>query len=329
MNKDIIKEYGNVLHDPASITERPLQTLSVGPKLDIALGGGVPEGSLFIMTGPEKVGKTVTALTFCANAQKHYERQVYYANIEGRLKKRDLQGITDLSLEPEKMQIIGSTEGNILSAEKYLSIIDNIVHTQPGSLAIVDSFSALSSESELTGNLADVQVMSVQKVLAKFCRRISNVLPINRVTVVGITHLMANVNRFGRGKTNVEKSGSALKYQVDVKLHASHSTPLMQGDTQIGQTIHWQIVTSAIGPPGQKVESHIRYGKGIWKEMELADLMIDFGLISKAGAWLKLPNGEKIQGKVNLAKYLEQHPEEYQVFLNEVMSMVGIESNEE
>ena len=329
MNKDIIKEYGNVLHDPASITERPLQTLSVGPKLDIALGGGVPEGSLFIMTGPEKVGKTVTALTFCANAQKHYERHAYYANIEGRLKKRDLQGITDLSLEPEKMQIIGSTEGNILSAEKYLSIIDNIVHTQPGSLAIVDSFSALSSESELTGNLADVQVMSVQKVLAKFCRRISNVLPINRVTVVGITHLMANVNRFGRGKTKVEKSGSALKYQVDVKLHASHSTPLMQGDTQIGQTIHWQIVTSAIGPPGQKVESHIRYGKGIWKEMELADLMIDFGLISKAGAWLKLPNGEKIQGKVNLAKYLEQHPEEYQVFLNEVMSMVGIESNEE
>ena len=325
MSKDIIKEYGNVLHDPASITERPLEVLSVGPKLDIALGGGVPEGSLFIMTGPEKVGKTVTALTFCANAQKHYERKVYYANIEGRLKKRDLQGITDLSLDAEKMQIIGSTEGNILSAEKYLSIIDNIVHTQPGSLAIVDSFSALSSESELTGDLSDMQVMSVQKVLAKFCRRISNVLPINRVTVVGITHLMANLQRFGRGKTKVEKSGSALKYQVDVKLHTSHSTALMQGDTQIGQTVHWQITTSAIGPPGQKVESHIRYGKGIWKEMEMADLMIDFGLISKAGAWLKLPNGEKIQGKVNLAKYLEENPEEYNNFRKEVFEMVGID----
>ncbi len=110
MNKDIIKEYGNVLHDPASITERPLEVLSVGPKLDIALGGGVPEGSLFIMTGPEKVGKTVTALTFCANAQKHYERKIYYANIEGQLKKRDLEGLTDLTLEAEKMQIIGSTE---------------------------------------------------------------------------------------------------------------------------------------------------------------------------------------------------------------------------
>jgi len=324
MNKDIIKEYGDVLHDASSITEKPLEVISVGPKLDMALGGGVPEGSLFIMTGPEKVGKTVTALSFCANAQKHYEREVYYANIEGRLKKRDLQGITDLSLDPELMQIIGSTEGNILSAEKYLSIVDNIVHTKPGAVTVVDSFSALSSESELTGNLEDVQVMSVQKILAKFCRRISNVLPINRVTVVGITHLMANVQRFGRGKTKIEKSGSALKYQVDVKLHATHSVPLMQGDTQIGQTIHWQIVTSAIGPPGQKVESHIRYGKGIWKEMEIADLLIDFGLITKAGAWLKLPNGEKIQGKVKLAQYLEENPDQYETFRSEVFSMVGL-----
>ena len=240
------------------------------------------------------------------------------------MKKRDLQGITDLSLDPELMQIIGSTEGNILSAEKYLSIVDNIVHTKPGAVTVVDSFSALSSESELTGNLEDVQVMSVQKILAKFCRRISNVLPINRVTVVGITHLMANVQRFGRGKTKIEKSGSALKYQVDVKLHATHSVPLMQGDTQIGQTIHWQIVTSAIGPPGQKVESHIRYGKGIWKEMEIADLLIDFGLITKAGAWLKLPNGEKIQGKVKLAQYLEENPDQYETFRNEVFSMVGL-----
>ena len=43
----------------------------------------------------------------------------------------------------------------------------------------------------------------------------------------------------------------------------------MQGDTQIGQTVHWQVVTSAIGPPGQIVTSHIKYGRGIWKEMEL------------------------------------------------------------
>ena len=322
--KDIVKEYGDVVHDPASIIDQELRTISVSPKLDIALGGGVPEGSLFIMTGPEKIGKTVTALAFCANAQRD-KRAVYYGNIEGRLRKRDLEGIEGLNMDTDLLKIIGSTQGNILSAEKYLSIFDQLIHTEPDSVCVIDSFSALASEAELTGDLSDTQVMSVQKVLAKFCRRISNVLPINKVTVVGITHLMANINKFGRGKTKVEKSGTALKYQVDVKLHATHTTPIMQGDTQIGQSVHWQVITSAIGAPGQKVTSHIKYGRGIWKEMELSDLLIDFGTVVKSGAWLTLPNGEKLQGKNNLAKYLEDNPKEYLSFQNQIFEMVGIE----
>ena len=324
MIKDIIKEYGDVVHDPSSITDQKLKVISISPKLDIALGGGVPEGSLFIMTGPEKVGKTVTALTFCANAQED-NRKIYYGNVEGRLRKRDIEGIKELSSDPERIKIIGSTQGNILSAEKYLGIFDQIIHTQPDTICVIDSFSALASDAELTGDLTDQQVMSVQKVLAKFCRRIAPALPINKVTVVGITHLMANVSTFGRGKAKVEKSGTALKYQVDVKLHASHTKPIMQGDTQIGQTIFWQVVTSAIGPPGQKVESHIKYGRGIWKEMELADLLVDFGLVKKSGSWLTLPNEEKMQGQTNLAKYLEENPKQYDEFEETIFSIVGIE----
>ena len=166
MTKDIIKEYGDVLHDPSYITDIELAVIPVSPKIDIALGGGVPEGSLFIMTGPEKVGKTVTALTFCANAQS-INRKVYYGNIEGRLRKRDLEGIVDLDMDPASLEIIGSTQGNILCAEQYLGIFDNLIHTQPDCICVVDSFSALSSESELTGDLTDTQVMSVQKVFGQ------------------------------------------------------------------------------------------------------------------------------------------------------------------
>ena len=324
MTKDIIKEFGDVIHDPSSITDQKLKIISISPKLDIALGGGVPEGSLFIMTGPEKVGKTLTALTFCANAQQD-NRKIYYGNVEGRLRKRDIEGIKELDSDAEKIKIIGSTQGNILSAEKYLGIFDQIIHTQPNTICVIDSFSALASDAELTGDLTDQQVMSVQKVLAKFCRRMAPALPINKVTVVGITHLMANVSTFGRGKAKVEKSGTALKYQVDVKLHASHTKPIMQGETQIGQTVHWQVVTSSIGPPGQKVESHIKYGRGIWKEMELADLLVDFGIVKKSGTWLTLPNEEKMQGKNNLATYLENNPDQYKQFENDIFSMIGIE----
>ena len=50
MTQDIIKKYGDVIHKASSIMERKVHILSVSPKFDIALGGGVPEGSLFILT---------------------------------------------------------------------------------------------------------------------------------------------------------------------------------------------------------------------------------------------------------------------------------------
>ena len=144
--KDLVKQFGDALHDAAFITEKPKQIISVSPKIDLALGGGVPEGSLFIMTGPEKIGKTVTALSFCANAQSQ-ERFIYYGNIEGRLKKRDLEGIRELQLGAEQFQMVGSSEGHILSGEDYLGIFDKVVNGHPKSVAPI-LLSALTAKSE-------------------------------------------------------------------------------------------------------------------------------------------------------------------------------------
>lgn len=327
--KDIIKEYGDVLLEANYILDDPPPVISVSPKIDIALGGGVPEGSLFILTGPEKVGKTVTALQFCRNAQQMLlenkeKRKVYYGNIEGRIKKRDLEGIKGLDCNPDNFKIVGSTKGNILSGEKYLGIFDNIIHNEPHSVCIIDSFSALASEAELVGDIRDVQVAAMNRYLGKFTRKFANVLPINRVTLVGITHLMANIQKFGTGKSKVEKSGNAIKYAQDVKLWAQYKEPLKQGETQIGQKVHWLIENSAIGAPGQKVVSYIKYGVGIWDEYEIAELAKDFGIV-EGKTWLTLPNGEKVQGMVNFCKYLEENPEAYKDLKSQVFETIGLE----
>jgi len=326
--KDILKEFGDVLLEASYIVDNPPPIIPVTPKIDIALGGGVPEGSLFIMTGPEKIGKTVHALQFCKNAQKakiegDQKRKVYYGNIEGRLKKRDLEGIRGLQFDADNLKIVGSTKGNILSGEKYLAIFDQIIHNEPHAVCVIDSFSALAAESELSGDITDVQVAAMNRYLAKFTRRFANVLPINRVTLVGITHLMANIQKFGAGKSKVEKSGSALKYAQDVKLWATHKQPLMQGETQIGQKVNWVVENSAIGAPGQKVTSIIKYGHGIWNEYELAELAKDYGLV-EGKTWLTLPNGEKVQGMSNFATYLENNPEYYDELRQQVFEMVGM-----
>lgn len=326
--KDIIKEYGDVLLEASHIVDNPPPLISVSPKIDIALGGGVPEGCLFIMTGPEKVGKTVHALQFCRNAQKVAtesgdKRNIYYGNIEGRLKKRDIEGIKGLDYSSDHFRVVGSQKGNILSGEKYLGIFDNIIHNEPHAVCVIDSFSALASEAELVNDIRDVQVAAMNRYLSKFTRKFANVLPINRVTLVGITHLMANIQKFGAGKSKVEKSGNALKYAQDVKLWATHKEKLMQGDTQIGQKVHWIVENSAIGAPGQKVTSIIKYGVGLWNEYELAELAKDFGLV-EGKTWLTLPNGEKVQGMANFAKYLEENENYYEELKSQVFEMLGM-----
>jgi len=330
-DKDIAKEFGDVLLDPAYIIDNPPPLIPLTPKLDIALGGGVPEGSLFIMTGPEKVGKTTVALHFCKNAQRVLladgsRRKIMYGNIEGRLKKRDLEGINGLDLDPDYLRIVGSTKGNILSGEKYLAIFDNMVHHIPNSVGVIDSFSALASEKELKEDLADAQVAVMQKFIAKFTRRFANVLPINRVTLVGITHIMANIGAMGNAKKKVEKSGNALKYAQDVKLYATHREPLKQGEYQIGQKINWIVENTATNTsPGQKVQCYMKYGRGIWEEMELIDLACDFGILKKSGAWIKFNDGSQYQGKPNAAAFLEQDRTAFDQLNAEVRVMAGLE----
>lgn len=329
----ILKKYEDVIYDASHITDSPPKVLSVGPRLDIALGGGVPEGSMVILTGPEKIGKTTTALSLCANAQKasteEIKRRVFFGNVEGRLKKRDIEGIADISVDPELFKIIGSVKGHILSGEEYLAAFDTLVHAVPHGIGIIDSFSMLTAKDELQGSLTDVQVMAIQKTIAKFCRRVSNVLPINRFTIVGITHMMANVAKFGNAPSKVEKTAGALKYQADVKLHASHSTPVMKGETQIGQTVHWKVVTSALRGTGTKTQSTIKYGRGIWREYEMVEIAKELGIITGKGSWFTLPDGNKIQGQPNVADFYEMDEVAFADLEQQVYEMLGFrdESN--
>ena len=294
LEKSIIKEFGeHIIRSGNSVVDTELVVVPISPCLDIILGGGIPEGSFVIFTGQPKCGKTTTSLHFSAACQKKEYggefcpegRDIYFFNVEGRLKKRDLEGIPNLNLE--KFHVIGSEPGKILSAEDYLQIAEKVINDVPGSVVIIDSYSALCTESEITSGMDKMQRADGAKLLAKFCRKIANVVPVNRNIVIGITHLMGNPT--GYGAAFKEKSGQAVAYQVDVKLRAKKFSPWMatsDGDL-IGQTVEWQVATSSLGPPGQSITSYIRYGAGIDETTELVTLATDLGLIQKAGAWYK------------------------------------------
>lgn len=333
VKEDVTKTFGeDIILSGNAVVDRKSVVIPVSPSLDIVLNGGIPEGSFVVFTGQPKCGKTTTSLDFAATAQKpEYQgdlkspREVYYLNIEGRLKKRDLEGIPGLDLS--RFHVIGSQQGKILHAEEYLQIAEKIINEIPGSVVIIDSYSALCTEAEITSEMDKMQRADGAKLLAKFCRKVANVIPVNKNIVIGITHLMGNPT--GYGAEFKEKSGQAIAYQTDIKLRAKTFKPwvLSSDSSQIGQEIEWQVVCSALGPPGGQITSYIRYGQGVDKYMEAICLASDMGLINKGGAWYTmtaLPDKPKFQGTEKVRNFLLENPQAYEDLVSAIKETMGI-----
>jgi recombination protein RecA len=165
------------------------------------------------------------------------------------------------------------------------------------------------------------------KLLAKFCRKVANVIPVNKNIVIGITHLMGNPT--GYGAEFKEKSGQAIAYQTDIKLRAKTFKPWTTSSdgTQIGQEIEWQVVCSALGPPGGNITSYIRYGQGIDKYTEAINLASDMGVIAKGGSWYtltSLPEKPKFQGTEKVRQFLLDNPNAYVELVSSLKSTMGI-----
>ena len=332
LQDSINKDFGNnIILNATSVIDQESIVIPVSPALDIILNGGIPEGSFVVFTGQPKCGKTTTSLDFAATAQQEQYskkgiRNVYYLNIEGRLKKRDLEGIPNINLE--KFSIIGSQTGKILHAEEYLQIGERIINEDPGCVLIIDSYSALCTEAEITSDMDKMQRADGAKLLAKFCRKVANVIPVNKNIVIGITHLMGNPT--GYGAEFKEKSGQAIAYQTDIKLRAKTFKPWLLGadNTQIGQEVEWQTLCSSLGPPGGNITSYIRNGQGIDKQMELVNLAVDIGLINKGGAWYTLTflndDKTKFQGAEKVRQFLIENKSAYNDLYTEVKKTMGI-----
>jgi recombination protein RecA len=333
LKEDVVKSFGDdIILTGNAIVDKKSVVIPVSPSLDIILNGGIPEGSFVVLTGQPKCGKTTTSLDFAATAQRpEYKgdlkdtRDVYYLNIEGRLKKRDLEGIPGLNLD--KFHVIGSQQGKILHAEEYLQIGEKIINEVPGCVLIIDSYSALCTEAEITSDMDKMQRADGAKLLAKFCRKVANVIPVNKNIVIGITHLMGNPT--GYGAEFKEKSGQAIAYQTDIKLRAKTFKPwtLSADSTQIGQEIEWQVICSALGPPGGQITSYIRYGQGVDKYMEAITLSSDMGLIHKGGAWYTLtglPDKPKFQGSEKVRQYLLENESAYTDLVKNIKTTMGL-----
>jgi RecA/RadA recombinase len=287
--KDIEKNFGKgVMVSGTDIIDRPRMLIPVSPAINQITGGGIPEGSWVILSGKEKIGKTIMALHFAKRCQKpeYGSRNIYFLNVEGRLKKRDLLG--NVGLDPSKITIIESTEDKILTAEDYLQTASNILYNDKRCVLIIDSISQLCEQRVQTGGVGTQTRGSGGILVSQFTSQMGPVVNVKNSIIICILQHRNNTSGYGG---NLEKGGWAIQYQVDVKLIAQGGPSLLpapDAPDPYGHIVTWKCTATGVNfPPNRKCEGYIRYGEGIDEATELIVDAKDMGLIT-GETWMTL-----------------------------------------
>ena len=289
--EDLIKQ--GLMIGAALIAEEEDILIPVSPALDLGIGGGIRPGSWVNLSGKPKCGKSSLALHIAAKCQmeENGSRPTFIIDVEHRIKPMNLNGIKGLKLAENTddysgLQIIRSTQKNILGAEEQLTAASNIIKSIPNALLIIDSTSALCSATEQDADISGQTRNIGPKILASFCRKMASVVPVQNSIIILIQHLIANTS--GYGAPFMEDGGNKMQYQSDLKLRCKGIKPWEVGETRIGQDITWEVLWASNGPPGAKCVNKLRYGTGIDEAAEMVDIGIDLALIEKGGSWFTL-----------------------------------------
>ena len=321
--KELTKKHGkNLLTFGTEFKERKKLVVPVGPKLDMALNGGIPECSWVNISGPKKIGKTTVTLQICANAQQLYNKQVIYFDAENRFKDLNLYGVKGLKLD----DFILIQNPGAVGAEDLLQVMLEFMREPEyrASIFVIDSISSLSPRDVMDATEVSASGRSsTPKMMKNFCKQASPHLNLNHHIVIGIQHLIANTS--GYGSPYMEDGGSYVGYNADVALRGKKAVGILSGEKQIGQEVTWDILFSAMGAPHPPVESRLRYGVGIDEVGELIDVCSDLAIIDKSGAWYTLkclPDSPKFQGHEKTYGYLEKNPDAVAILRKELKNII-------
>ena len=273
-----------------------ISTGSVG--LDIALGiGGIPQGRVTEIYGPESSGKTTLTLQIIAECQKNGGTAAFID--------------AEHALDPQYAAKLGVNVDDLLlsqpdTGEQALEVADMLVKSNSVDLVVVDSVAALVPRAEIEGEMGDHHVGLQARLMSQALRKITGNIQRSGATVIFINQIRMKIGvMFGSPETTT--GGNALKFYSSVRLDIRRIGAVKEGDEVIGNETRVKVVKNKVSPPFRQAEFQIMYGQGINSEGEILDFGQKLGVIEKAGSWYS-HNGEKIgQGKVNASTFLKEN----------------------
>ena len=268
--------------------------------LDMALGiGGVPQGRIIDIYGPESSGKTTLALHIAAEAQRQ-GGEVAFIDVEHAL---DPVYAANLGVDINSLLVAQPDTG-----EQALEITEALVRSGALSVVVIDSVAALVPKAEIEGEMGDSHVGLHARLMSQALRKLTGAIAKSDCIAVFINQLREKVGVM-YGNPEVTTGGRALKFYASVRIDVRRTEAIKVGGEIVGNRTKAKIVKNKVAPPFKEAEFDIMYGKGISRDGELVDLGVKFEVLKRSGAWFYYGEDRIGQGRDNARAYLIDHPE--------------------
>ena len=269
--------------------------------LDFALSiGGIPNGRIIEIYGPESSGKTTLALQIVAECQKK-GGICAFIDAEHAL---DVTYAKRLGVDVENLLVSQPDFG-----EQALEILETLTRSGGVDLIIVDSVAALTPKSEIEGDMGDQHVGLQARLMSQALRKVTGIIHKMNTTVIFINQIRMKIGVMGYGSPETTTGGNALKFYASVRIDVRRIATLKQGEQNIGNRVKAKVVKNKVAPPFRGAEFDIMFGEGISKEGELIDYGVKLDIVDKSGAWFSYEDKKLGQGKENAKIFLKENPQ--------------------
>lgn len=192
--------------------------------------------------------------------------------------------------------------------EQALDIVEALVRSGAVDLVVVDSVAALVPKAELEGEMGDLQVGALARMMSKAMRKITSIASRTGTTVVFINQLRQKIG-VTFGPSEVTTGGNALKYFASVRVEVRRVTTLKKGELSVGARTRVKVVKNKLAPPFRVVEFDVLFGRGVHQTGEVIDLAEAQGALARSGNWYTFGETRVGPGRDRLVEHLDAHPE--------------------
>lgn len=277
----------------AKLSERPLNvnTIDSGSLvLNEILGGGLAEGRIIEIYGPESSGKTSIALTAVGNVQKNGGTAVFID--------------TENALDPKYAKKLGVDLDDLAvaqpgNAEQALQLIIDLTNSGVVDVIVLDSVAALVPEAELNGDAGDHTIGLIARLLSKNLRKLVKPANETKTTIIFINQTRDAIGQFSpMGTPQTTTGGKALKFYASQRIEVKKGKPVNgdKADEKIGVEVRFKIVKNKVAPPFGTGSSVLSFNKGINVPAEMMEVGPIYGVIERPNnrTYLDAETGEVI-----------------------------------